>query len=67
MIQELFGQTLRRTVIVGYRPQPREPLLGDWWNEDAFFPGNRVRAYLTWDERADCYMAVWRNGIAILR
>jgi hypothetical protein len=58
---------LRRTVVVAYRSQPREPLLGDWWNEDVFSPGNRVRAYLAWDDRAECYQAVWWNGIEILR
>lgn len=58
---------LRRAVIVEYRSQPREPRLGDWWNEDAFSPGNQIRAHLIWDDRADCYEAVWWNGIEILR
>jgi hypothetical protein len=58
---------LRRTIVVAYRSMPPEPMLGDWWNEDAFSPGNRVRAYLVWDDRAECYEAVWWNGVDILR
>lgn len=57
---------VRRTILVEYRSQPPEPRLGDWWNEDVFSPGNRVRAYLTWDSRAQCYEAVWWNGVGIL-
>ena len=56
-----------RTIVVGYRSQPLEPLLGDWWNEDAFSPGNRIRAYLAWDDRAECYETVWWNGVEVLR
>lgn len=56
----------RRAVVVGYRSQPREPMLGDWWNEDAFCPGNRIRAHLKWDDDAKCYRSVWWNGIEIL-
>lgn len=58
---------LRRVVVVGYRVQPLEPMLGDWWNEDAFLPGNRIRAHLIWDGDADCYESVWWNGIEVLR
>ena len=57
---------LRRTVLVRYESQPINPVLGDWWNEDAFIPGNRVRAHLFWDDAAQCYAAVWWNGIDVL-
>jgi len=58
---------LRRLVVARYRSQPREPALGDWWNEGAFNPGNRIRAHLAWDDEADCYESVWWNGIDVLR
>ena len=57
----------RRIVVVGYRSQPLDPMLGNWWNEDVFSPGNRIRAYLIWDDSAECYESVWWNGIDIIR
>jgi hypothetical protein len=56
----------QRPVLVAYRSQPCEPLLGDWWNEDAFRPGNRIRAHMQWNDAAKYYEAAWWNGIQIL-
>ncbi len=53
---------LRRIILVGYRSQPPNPTLGEWWNEGAFVPGKRVRAYLSWNDRDRLYEAVWWNG-----
>src|SRR4051812_12838977 len=44
----------QRTVLVRYQSQPISPVLGDWWNEEAFIPGNRIRAHLFWDNAAQC-------------
>lgn len=57
---------LQRMVLVSYRSQPMEPRLGEWWNEDAFSPGSRIRAHLIWDDRGGCYQSVWWNGIEVL-
>lgn len=57
----------RRTILVAYRSQPPRPTLGDWWNEDVFLPGNRVHGFLVWDDRGQCYEAVWWNGAAVIR
>lgn len=58
---------LGRVVLVGYRSQPGDPVPGDWWNEGAFLPGNRIRAHLIWDDDSQCYESVWWNGIDVLR
>lgn len=53
-------------ILAGYRVMPSEPRLGEWWNEGAFSPGNRIRAYLVWDARGALYEAVWWNAVEVL-
>lgn len=62
----LYRLGLKRTVIVSYRSQPQAPMPGDWWNEDAFSRGSRIRAYLIWDDRSESYESVWWNAIEVL-
>lgn len=62
----LYRLGLRRTVIIRYRSKPQKPLLGDWWNEDAFSRGNRIRAYLIWDDRSESYKSIWWNAVEVL-
>lgn len=51
---------------VRFRYQPIEPLLGDWWDEGCFIPGNRITTHLVWDENASCYRTFWWNGTTVV-
>jgi hypothetical protein len=58
---------LRRTAVVQYEADSPVFVLGAWSNERAFTPGNRILAYLYWDDRIDCYNTVWWNGVDVLK
>ena len=55
-----------RRATVAYRSQPETPLLGDWWDEGCFLPGNRILTHLRWSEALACYEAVWWNATTII-
>jgi hypothetical protein len=63
----LLGKVgLYRVATVAYRSQPAEPRLGDWWDEDCFVPGNQILTHLRWNDRLECYEAVWWNATEII-
>jgi hypothetical protein len=66
-VHGLLGKLgLYRVATVAYRSQPERPLLGDWWDEGAFIPGNQILTHLTWSDRQECYEAVWWNATSVI-
>jgi hypothetical protein len=57
---------LARTLEVSIHTRPEFPILGDWWNEGAFVPGYRIRAWLGRIGDGDVYEAVWWNAVEIM-
>ncbi len=56
-----------RLATVAYRSRQEPMLLGNWWNEDCFWPGTRILAHLHWSEAQECYDAVWWNAVSIVK
>lgn len=56
-----------RLVAVKYQPELVTFTLGEWSNERAFAPGNRIRTYLGWNADLACYEAVWWNAVEVLK
>ena len=62
----LGGLRLYRVATVSYRSRSEPVMLGDWWDEDCFVPGNRILTHLRWSSGKDCYEAVWWNATSII-
>ena len=58
---------LQRSVSVRLHPRLLNPMLGDWWDEDAYVVGATVLTHLCWNERGKCYETLWWNAVEIIK